>query len=122
MSVKESASALTSETTVSYYLMRGAFALFLQCSWGGAYMDADAASRHMLVRFREAEHLPAADTARRDGRLPNPRRLVVAAGDFYGSCWAILTPAPEGEAQAARQDDEQAIEHASDALDTGASA
>jgi hypothetical protein len=71
---------------IHYFLVRGPYGLFVQASWGGVYMDPDAAAGRMRDYFDLAEAL-----ARTSEEAPSPGapsdRLVVVVSDFSGSCW-----------------------------------
>lgn len=77
-----------------YYLVRGPLALFLQCAWGGAYMDRVTTTAVLAARLDLAEQLIQAAAA---GRLALPERLVVVHSDFYGARWQLTAPGDEGE-------------------------
>lgn len=79
-----------------YYLVRGPLALFLQCAWGGAYMDRAASTTALAARLTLAGQLiKAAEAACLAGRLILPKRLIVVYSDFYGARWQLTYPGDE---------------------------
>jgi hypothetical protein len=76
-----------------YYLVRGALALFLQLSWGGAYVDAEPARAAIADAFDWAAKLQSKTRrARQAGKIPPGWRLQVAMSDFGHSGWRWLAP------------------------------
>jgi hypothetical protein len=74
---------------VHYYLVDDALALFIQLAWGGAYVDADQASRGITGVFAWAEKLQAEiRRTRSDGLIPPGWRLLVVVSQFAQSGWA----------------------------------
>jgi hypothetical protein len=77
-----------------YYLVHGPLALFLRCSWGGAYANREDDARYITRRFAEADALAAAVPAL---GLAAGERLVVSDDDTTGASWLLLaTPTDAG--------------------------
>ena len=91
-----------------YYLVRGPLALFLQCAWGGAYMDRAKTTQALAHRLALAEQLiQAVEAARLTGRL------VVVYSDFYGARWQLTDPGdPAGNEGGAWREGPSALEEA----------
>jgi hypothetical protein len=82
---------------VHYYLVDDALALFIQLAWGGAYVDADQASRGITGVFAWAEKLQAEiRRTRSDGLIPPGWRLLVVVSQFAQSGWAWVPSPPPG--------------------------
>jgi hypothetical protein len=70
---------------LQYYLVRGAFRMFLHLGWGGAYMDDEAAKINIRNCFALADQIvPATQGV---GRFRAGEHLTVVGSDFYGSYW-----------------------------------
>jgi hypothetical protein len=91
---------------LSYFLVDGPLALFLQTHWGGVYTDVEMAASAWRLLVSHVERLLQAAQARPavDARDPAERLLVVNS-DFRGSgTWAFLrAPLAEDAARALLQ-------------------
>ena len=72
---------------IQYYLVSGPLRLFLHLSWGGVYMDAEAAASKVRECFSQANEIVAATMASRKFALGE--RLTIVGSDFYGSYWSV---------------------------------
>ncbi len=72
----------TNSYGLSYYLVCGDLALLLQVPWGGAYMDAERATREVNAALDWAGRI----SARFEAENSRPRgRFILASSGFYGS-------------------------------------
>lgn len=86
---------------LSYHLVHGPLALFVQSRFGGAYQDSEADRREIARRFDGCREL--IDTVDElDAMLPSrPARLVVVQSDFRGAACCEWLDAPLGDQDAA---------------------
>ncbi len=77
-----------------YYLVHGPLALFLRCSWGGAYSNRAHDAGRIAHRFAEADALAAALPAL--GLAPGVR-LVVSEEPGIGADWRLLAQPTDAE-------------------------
>ena len=90
-----------------YYLVTGRLALFLQISWGGAYMDKAGRNAAVAAGFAAASRLIEAARRAEPELVRSDRRLVVVASDLHGHRHALLRAGeapdwrPSGDALAA---------------------
>ncbi len=61
--------------------------IFSHVSWGGVYMDAEAAASKVRECFSQANEIVAATMASRKFALGE--RLTIVGSDFYGSYWSV---------------------------------
>ncbi len=81
----------TNSYAMHVFAVHEPLALFLQCAWGGVYMDNEKTTLAMEALFDQVGQLIAAsDAAQRAGRWPHGKNLLVAASDFGGSGWAWI--------------------------------
>lgn len=73
-----------------YRLIRDSIAVFLRQSFGGVYNDHEASLGIINPTVEQIEKLiPAADAARRAGRIAPGQRLVLVIDDLGGGGWEI---------------------------------
>ena len=79
---------------LSYFLVDGPLALFLQTAWGGVYMDVERAASAWRLLVSHVERLiQAAQSATAVNAGGAEERLVVANSDFRGGgSWALCRP------------------------------
>jgi hypothetical protein len=88
---------------LSYFLVDGPLALFLQNAWGGVYTDAEVAASAWRLLVSQVERLlQAAQSAAAVNAGAAEERLVVVNSDFRGGgSWALCrTPLAEHAARA----------------------
>jgi len=83
---------------LSYFLVDGPLALFLQTAWGGVYTDAHRAGSAWRLLVSQVERLlHAAEPRRRAAACDPSERLLVISSDFRGTGTWALVRTPLGE-------------------------
>lgn len=92
----------TNSYAITYQLVNGPLALFVQVAWGGIYTNNERAAKEVCRRFRQIEDLIEAADSSKDSWAP-PAKLFVLQSDFRGAGGLRWLDEPLGDEGAAER-------------------